>query len=125
MIKSRKHWLWIIPIIIILVLMSLHYLYQLNNELQLPNKGWSRSIHLPINTMEGKEYVDTDKAGYHLYTYTNKTITYTKLNKNLKLLAQTKYDFPDKIAHIYWGKGTHYIFKGNLDVYYFNGESAT
>ena len=105
--------------------MSLHYLYQLNNELQLPNKGWSRSIHLPINTMEGKEYVDTDKAGYHLYTYTNKTITYTKLNKNLKLLAQTKYDFPDKIAHIYWGKGTHYIFKGNLDVYYFNGESGT
>jgi hypothetical protein len=120
----KKHLLWIVPVIIALILFGLQYIYQIQSERQLPNKGWSRTIHLPIKTKEGKEYIYTDSDGYNIYTYTNKTIYYTKLTKTLKLLVKKKQVFDDNIAHIYWGKGNQYIFKKGLDVFYFNGKST-
>lgn len=122
--SSKKHIIWILPIIIALILFGLQYIYQIQSEVQLPNKGWSRTIHLPVQTKEGKQYVYADQNAYYIYTYTNKTITYSKLNKNLDLISQKKYDFPDSIAHIYWGRGDQFIYKGGLDVYYFNGETS-
>ncbi|MGV3488183.1 MAG: hypothetical protein ACO1OC_06310 [Tuberibacillus sp.] len=120
----RKHGIWVIPTMIAIILFCLHYIFLLHSERQLPSSGWSRTIELPVSSEEGKQYAYTDKSGYHLYTYTGKTITYTKLNKNLQLISRIKNNFPHDIVHIYWGNGNRYVFKQDLDVYYFDGHQS-
>ncbi|GGH88716.1 hypothetical protein JOD43_000735 [Pullulanibacillus pueri] len=119
---ARKLFLWAFPFILIIILFGLHYLYTIQGELELPDKGWSRTLHKPINSTERTLYTYSDKQGTELYTIDGEAITHSTLDNNLKVTQQHSHSFKGDLIRLYWAKGDTYVFKKNLNLYYFNGQ---
>ncbi|GGH88719.1 hypothetical protein JOD43_000736 [Pullulanibacillus pueri] len=118
----RKFCLWATPIVIIFILFALYYLYTIQGELKLPDKGWSRTLHKPIDSTERTLYTYSDKQGTELYTIDGEAIIHSTLNKHLKVTQQHTHSFKGDLMRLYWAEGDTYVFKKNLNLYYFNGQ---
>ncbi|MFC4620103.1 hypothetical protein ACFO4N_15425 [Camelliibacillus cellulosilyticus] len=117
MIKKRL--VWIIPILIVVALFGLQYVNQLQDEIKLPDQGWSRTIHIPVQAGLGKSFAYEDSAGLHLYTYKGSSITHTELTKNLKVKARQTKRFKGDIMRIVGGQGNQFIFKKDFNLYFY------
>ncbi|TLS36591.1 hypothetical protein [Pseudalkalibacillus caeni] len=109
---KNKHLLKAIglPLILSAVLIGLLIFQNLQNEIQLPDEGWSRSIPLPITTGETDPFVRSDEDGFSVYAPESGKIVHLKLDKALNVKNESSIPAGIGIDDAYWAKDNEAIY---------------
>lgn len=115
----------IIPVFICFVLLGLIFLNNLNIELTLPSKGWSRPINLKTDSKYPVKTFNYEQNGeYHILFPTEKETAHITVDTNFKISRQKAIPISGEISNPFWFKDGKMVYlKGNELYLYDNLET--
>lgn len=118
--KSAK----IIPILISIILLGLLFLNNLNIELTIPTKGWSRPINLKTDSKYPVKIFNLEHNGVTDILFPTGTETvHISVNNKLKVKKQETLPVSGDISSPFWFKNGQMVYQKSSELYFYDGEN--